>query len=49
LSAQEKTQVVLAQPPPQALPPSDHIHFAALERPEDLVTEIREFFRPLRG
>ena len=23
-------------------------HFAALERPEDLVTEIREFFRPLR-
>jgi pimeloyl-ACP methyl ester carboxylesterase len=24
-------------------------HFAALERPEDLVTEIREFFRPLRG
>ncbi|SMC68717.1 epoxide hydrolase family protein [Kibdelosporangium aridum] len=24
-------------------------HFAALERPEDLVTEIREFFRPLRA
>jgi pimeloyl-ACP methyl ester carboxylesterase len=24
-------------------------HFAALERPGDLVTEIREFFRPLRG
>ncbi|HEX4356009.1 MAG TPA: epoxide hydrolase [Pseudonocardia sp.] len=24
-------------------------HFAALERPEELVTEIREFFRPLRG
>ena len=24
-------------------------HFAALERPEDLVTELREFFRPLRG
>ena len=23
-------------------------HFAALERPEELVTEIREFFRPLR-
>jgi hypothetical protein len=23
-------------------------HFAALERPEDLVREIREFFRPLR-
>jgi epoxide hydrolase len=23
-------------------------HFAALERPDDLVTEIREFFRPLR-
>lgn len=24
-------------------------HFAALERPEELVTEIREFFRPLRA
>ena len=24
-------------------------HFAALERPAELVTEIREFFRPLRG
>ena len=24
-------------------------HFAALERPDELVTEIREFFRPLRG
>jgi pimeloyl-ACP methyl ester carboxylesterase len=24
-------------------------HFAALERPEDLVTDIREFFRPLRA
>ena len=24
-------------------------HFAALERPDDLVTEIREFFRPLRA
>ena len=24
-------------------------HFAALERPADLVTEIREFFRPLRA
>jgi pimeloyl-ACP methyl ester carboxylesterase len=24
-------------------------HFAALERPGDLVTEIREFFRPLRA
>jgi pimeloyl-ACP methyl ester carboxylesterase len=24
-------------------------HFAALERPEDLVTEIREFFRPFRS
>jgi pimeloyl-ACP methyl ester carboxylesterase len=24
-------------------------HFAALERPQDLVTEIREFFRPLRA
>ncbi|MGV9367943.1 epoxide hydrolase family protein [Amycolatopsis sp. NPDC003731] len=24
-------------------------HFAAMERPEDLVTEIREFFRPLRA
>ena len=24
-------------------------HFAALEQPEALVDEIREFFRPLRG
>jgi hypothetical protein len=24
-------------------------HFAALERPRELVTEIREFFRPLRA
>ncbi|MFI7034488.1 alpha/beta fold hydrolase [Microbispora rosea] len=24
-------------------------HFAALERPEELVTDIREFFRPLRA
>ena len=24
-------------------------HFAALERPEELVAEIREFFRPLRA
>ncbi|HWD06575.1 MAG TPA: alpha/beta hydrolase [Amycolatopsis sp.] len=24
-------------------------HFPALERPEDLVADIREFFRPLRG
>jgi pimeloyl-ACP methyl ester carboxylesterase len=23
-------------------------HFAALERPAELVTEIREFFRPFR-
>lgn len=24
-------------------------HFAALERPDELVTEIREFFRPFRS
>ena len=24
-------------------------HFAALERPQDLVSEIRAFFRPLRA
>ena len=24
-------------------------HFAAMERPEELAVEIREFFRPLRG
>jgi pimeloyl-ACP methyl ester carboxylesterase len=24
-------------------------HFAALEQPEALVNEVREFFRPLRG
>jgi len=35
---------------PQALHEFDHGgHFAALERPDDLVTEIREFFRPLRA
>ena len=24
-------------------------HFAAMERPEELAAEIREFFRPLRA